>query len=519
MNKQLRSMAGMSLGTLLSRLTGFVKWAVMGAVLGLTPLADAYNLAHILPNMIYELVLGGILSAVFIPVVVEQLSKFEPGQAWRNVSQVANAGLIVIGATTLLCFAVSPWLVQIQTIKADPKVRELVLFFFLFFIPQIFFYGLSAIGGGILNARDKFAIVAYAPVFNNLIVIATLSAYRVWPWSGKEAVLAIGTTFGVLAQFMMLYPSLRESGFRYFWTVDFRHPAVRKVFKLSLPVILYVAFNQLNLTVQNNLAIGFPGGVSALQYAFAFYILPHGLFAVSIGTVLLPELSGLAVRQDWDGFARSIERGIVWSALVILPALAVYLAFSFPVVQVLMQRGRFLAQDARMLATVLSCYSAGLFSFTLYLLLNRAFYSLQDTKTPLLLNFIGNAVNTVFNLALVGVLGVPGLALGHAVAYTVIAVMGLILIQRRVKTIKLRSVLRSLGWIAAASAATGVAAWAAGLGWRHWVAGSVISVKFGALLIALAALGAIYLAACALLRVPELGRIKSVLKQKYFPAA
>ncbi|MRR10788.1 murein biosynthesis integral membrane protein MurJ, partial [bacterium] len=350
---RLRAIAGMSLGTLLSRLTGFVKWAFMGAVLGFTPTADAYNLAHILPNMVYELILGGILSAVFIPVVVEQLAGPDRERAWRDISRMVNAALLVLGAVTLACWGLSRWLVEIQTIGIAPHRRELVWFFFVLFVPQVFLYGLSALAGGILNARGRFTAAAMAPVFNNLAVIAALACFRWVPGFGKVG-LGLGTTAGVLAQFLVQYPGLRRAGWRYFPGIDLRHPAVAKILRLSGPVVLYVIFNQFNLTVQNNLAIRFPGGVSALQYAFAFYILPHGLFAVSIGTVLLPELSGLAVRQDWEGFARSIERGIVWSGLVILPALAVYAAFSFPIVQVLMQRGRVGVQDARMLATVLS---------------------------------------------------------------------------------------------------------------------------------------------------------------------
>ncbi|MCU0606626.1 MAG: murein biosynthesis integral membrane protein MurJ [Candidatus Edwardsbacteria bacterium] len=513
MSGRLWSIAGMSLGTLLSRLTGFVKWALMGAVLGFTPLADAYNLAHILPNMIYELVLGGILSAVFIPVVVEQLAGPDRDRAWRDISRMTNAALLVLGAVTLACWGMSRWLVDVQTIGIAPERRQLVWFFFILFVPQVFLYGLSALAGGVLNARGRFAAAAYAPVLNNLAVIAALAAYRWLPGFGKVG-LGLGTTAGVLVQFLAQYPSLRRAGWRYHPGIDLRHPAVAKILRLSGPVLLYVIFNQINLTVQNNLAIRCPGGVSALQYAFAFYILPHGLFAVSIGTVLLPELSGLAVRQHWEGFARAIERGIVWSGLVILPALAVYTAFSFPIVQVLMQRGRIGAQDTRMLATVLSCYSAGLFSFTLYLFLNRAFYSLQDTATPLLLNVAGNAVNTVFNLALVGVLGVPGLALGHATAYTVIAVMGLILLKRRVAAIDLRSVLRSLGRIATAALVTAAVAWAAGIGWQWWLAASASSAKVVALAAALTALAGVYAAACALLGVPELSRLAAALRQR-----
>ncbi len=372
MSRELSSMAGMSLGTLFSRLTGFAKWAMLGAALGFTTLADAYNLANILPNMVYELVLGGILSAVLVPVVVEQLAGADRARAWRTISQVVNAAMSVLLGATVVCWAVAPWIVDLQTLTIGGQKRELVLFFFAYFVPQIFFYGLSAIGTGLLNACGRFTLPAFAPVFNNLLVIGTLALYMAWPGFGKLG-LALGTTAGVLVQALALYPGLRRSGFRYFPSLDFRNPAVAKIAKLSGPVVLYVIFNQLNLSVQNNLAVPFTGGVSALQYAYAIYLLPYGLFAVSIGTVLLPGLSEQAVRRDWAGFAGTVERGVSWSAVVIVPAMALFLSMGLPIVEVLMQRGRFGAGDTRLLSLVLSRYSLGLFSFTLYLFINRAF--------------------------------------------------------------------------------------------------------------------------------------------------
>jgi putative peptidoglycan lipid II flippase len=511
MSKTLKSIAGMSLGTLFSRLTGFVKLALMSAVLGFTPLADAYNLAHVLPTMIYELILGGILSAVFIPVIVEQLSEHQPKQAWLNISQVINAGMLVMAATTIICFAASPFLVYIQTLKAQTATREQVLFFFWFFIPQIFFYGLSAIGGGVLNARGKFAAVAYAPVANNLVVIATLFAYKLFPWFGPAG-LALGTTFGVLAQVLFLLPGLKACGFKYHFTVNFKHPAVVKTFKLSLPVILYVAFNQLNLTVQNNLAIGIQGGVSALQYAFAFYILPHGLLAVSIGTVLLPGLSHLAVKKEWESFAGAVRKGISWSALCIIPSMAVLITCSFPIVQSLMQHGHFHAADSFMLARVLSLYSLGLFSFTLYLFLNRVFYSLQDTRTPMVLNFIGNAFNSGFNLWVIGKLGVDGLALGHAAAYTLIALLSLGLISSRVRELRLRLLLPVFLKTAAASILVGLLGWGLSLGWQRWVDGGHLGPKIFYLAAMMLGLGAAYLGLARLFGIAELMEMFKMLR-------
>lgn len=503
----------MSLGTMFSRITGFVKWAFMGAVLGFTPIADAYNLAHILPTMIYELILGGILSAVFIPVVVEQLSAEDKEQAWRNISQIVNAALIVLGATTLLCWIGSPFLVYIQTLNITPEARKQVLFFFIIFVPQIFLYGLSALAGGILNARDRFAMAAYAPVINNIIVIATLAAYRWAPGFGMLG-LAVGTTMGVLAQALIQYPSLKKAGWIYYPSVDFRHPAVLKIIKLSIPVLGYVIFNQINLTVQNNLAIKFPGGVSALQYAFAFYLLPHGLFAVSIGTVLLPGLSELAVKKEWQKFAAVVERGIVWSAIVIIPALVIYLAMGLPIVQVLMQRGRFTFNDTKLMAMVLSYYSLGLFSFTIYLFLNRVFYSLQDTMTPLVLNFIGNASNVAINFAVISLLGISGLALGHATAYTIIAIISLWIIKKRLNNINLKAIGRAIMKIGAASMLAGVMAFSLNKIWMQRLETWGLWLKPLILLAFLLIIIIIYFIAGRVFGITEIAELIHVIKRK-----
>lgn len=506
-------MAGMSLGTLFSRLTGFAKWAMLGAALGFSPLADAYNLAHILPTMVYELVLGGVLTAVFVPLVVEQLQQADRAQAWLGVSRLANAAVLLLAGVTLICWAAAPWLVRLQTLKIGGADRELVLFFFIYFVPQVLFYGLSAIGNGILNASHRFTLAAFAPVFNNLAVAASLGLYLAWPAFGKAG-LALGTTFGVLLQAVVLAPQLRASGFRYFPSLDLRHPAVLKMARLSGPVVLYVIFNQVNLSVQNNLAIPLKGGVSALQYAFAFYVMPHGLLAVSIGTVLLPGMSELAVRGEWGRFARKVEQGLSWSAAAIVPAMAVFITMSLPLVQVLMQRGRFTSGDTGLLASVLACYSLGLLSFTVYLFINRVFYSLQDTWTPLALNFTGNLTNSVFNLLAVGALGVPGLALGHALAYTVIAAAAVLLIVRRVRAIDLRLVLGSLARVAAAGAVVGLFGWSFSRAWVVWLGGMSLWAKAGILGAGLAAAGLIYWVAARAAGVREMASLADIVKKK-----
>jgi len=233
---------------------------------------------------------------------------------------------------------------------------------------------------------------------------------------------------------------------------------------------------------------------------------------VSIGTVLLPGLSHLAVKKEWESFAGAVRKGISWSALCIIPSMAVLITCSFPIVQSLMQHGRFNAADSFMLARVLSLYSLGLFSFTLYLFLNRVFYSLQDTKTPMALNFIGNAFNSVFNLLVIGRLGVDGLALGHAAAYTLIAGLSLWLIRSRIKEIKLLALLPVFLKTAAASLLVGLMGWGLSIAWQRWVDGGHLGPKIFYLAAMMLALGAAYLALARLFRISELMEMFKTLR-------
>ena len=230
--------------------------------------------------------------------------------------------------------------------------------------------------------------------------------------------------------------------------------------------------------------------------------------------MLLPQLSALAVRKDWAGFAANIERGLVWSALVILPASVVYAAFDQPIIQVLMQRGLFVRGDTEMMAGVLKYYALGLFPFTVYLFLNRAFYSLQDTKTPLGLHFIGNAFNSLFNLAIVATMGAAGLALGHAAAYTLIALLSLGLIGRRIRELRWMVMLSPLAKIVASSLAAGLLALAAAHLWSRLTAGAGAEAEAFILAAILALMVLVYLGMARLMGIVELEALWSLIKKR-----
>ncbi len=434
-----RSAGVMTAGTALSRITGLVRVASMTYALGVTGtrLADTYNLANTTPNIVYELLLGGILSAVFVPVLIEAR---ERGRG--DTSALVSVSLIALAAVSALAAVGAPLVMRIYTFRiADPVVRaqqlELATFLLRWFAPQIFFYGVSAIAQALLNVRGRFGPPAFAPVVNNLVVAATLITFARLIGSnsleldaGARTLLGAGTTAGVVLQALVLLPFLRGEGLRF--RPDFADPAVRRVMRLSVFVIGYVAVNQLGLWVVLALANGERGGVTAYQVAFMFFQLPHGLFAVSLATALFPDLSRAASTSDWESFRERFTFGVRGIFYLLAPAAVGYLLLADPVTRLVLARGVADARDAAAVASVLQAFAVGLVFFSVFQLLTRCFYALGDTRTPTALNAVGTAVTILVNIPLFGWLGVRGLGFGHAIGYTTGAALLLVALQRKV---------------------------------------------------------------------------------------
>lgn len=467
----------MSAGTALSRLTGFLRIAAMAFALGVaeTRLADAYNVANNIPNIVYELVLGGVLSSVFVPVFVQQLVAPDQKDPWHVARAVMSVTFVVLALVMLIGIVAAPWIVRLYTFRVAGPAREasqqLSALFLQFFMPQIVLYGLGAVATGVLNAHRRFAVPMFAPILNNLVVIASFLVFASLPGpsvpspgtitTAQKLVLALGTTGGVAAMTLALWPTLRRLGFRWRWTFDLTHPAVRRLVRLSGWVVGYVIVNQVGLLIVIVLAGGVQGGVTAYQAAFVFFQLPHAIFAVSIMTALLPSLSELWGRGDHAGFRRTLARGVRASAFVVIPAAAGYLVLARPIVRLLLEHGVAGAGSTELVAGVLVFFAAGLFSFSTFQLFLRAFYAMQDTRTPFLVNVAAVALNTAVNLALFPLLDVRGLALGHAVAYTFASLVAGILLRRRLGGLEGRNLAVGLARVLVAATATAAAAWGA----------------------------------------------------------
>lgn len=468
-----RSTATMSALTTLSRVTGYLRIFALAVVLGTTRIADSYNIANNMPNMLYELFAGGISSALFIPIFIEYFAAKREDEAWEVASIILNftfLGMVIV-AVFAAVFAFP--LVRLQTLTVKARDAQLATFFFRFFAWQVIFYGFCAIFTGLLNSFRRFAAPMISPLINNIFVVGVIFGLYL-PFRNTNprfalTALALGTTLGVVIMAAVQVPSLLRVNPRFRWTLNWRHPAIRKLIVLAVPVTGYVVSNMVGLTVQQNLAFRYAGGVAAWTYAWTFFQLPYGIFAVSIATAIFPELSEQWTMGDTDAFKRSISLGLRMTAFIILPCAAALFALSAPILGVAIQYGLFGPKATQLTAPILSFMVLGLTSFAVYMFLTKAFYSIQDTMTPMKTNALGVPLNIILNLVFVGFLGVKGLALGMAITYTFTSSALLVLLRRRIGPLAGRQLLTSFGRqvlaaVIMALVAFGVAGLVGGLG-------------------------------------------------------
>jgi putative peptidoglycan lipid II flippase len=459
-----------AVGTGLSRLTGFARLAATAYAIGFARLTDTYTLANTTPNIVYELLLGGVLSATLVPLFVQQAEEEDD----EGTSAVVSVAVALLVAVCVVAFFAAPLIVRLYTVGVEGDVaadqQEVATALLRLFVPQILFFGLTALGTALLNARRHFAVPAFAPALNNIAVTAMLLALprlaggtptleQVRDDPVLLLTLGLGTTVGIVLMTVVLLPALKRAGVRLRPHLDLHHPAVRHVGRLSGWTLGYVLTNQLSLLVVLVLANREQGGVSAYTGAFIFFQLPHALVAVSLMTTLVPELASAARREDHAAYRARFSTGVRLMALVILPAATGYVVLARPIVSALLERGALSVDSADLTADTLAAFALGLFGFSIYLFALRGFYALRDTRTPFLLNVGENVLNGLLALALIGPLGIPGLAVAYAAAYTVAAVVSLVVLRRRVGSLDGRRSARSIAKLVVASATMALAVW------------------------------------------------------------
>jgi putative peptidoglycan lipid II flippase len=446
-----RATMGMAVGTGLSRLTGVGRVFALAYVLGFHRLGDAYNLANTTPNMLFDIILGGVLSATFLPVFVERLTNRPEREAWRSISAVLTLSLVVLVAATVACWVGSPWIIDALTaldhghgVSAASLAQERAVATSLlrWFVPQVFFYGAISLATALLNTRRRFGAPMWVPIANNVICIGVLLWFRhvvgntpslagVHLHSSQILILGLGTTAGVAVQALLLLPSLGRAGLGHLhWRWDPRNEAVATMARLGGWTFGFVVANQVALFVSLALAgsVG-PGSVSAYTYAYTFMQMPYAVVAVSVMSAVAPDLARFWSSHDRRAFKHRLHSGLRAELAIILPAATGMVLLARPAVALLLGHGTTRLTSTAGTGPALAIFAVGLPGFCTFLYVVRVLQSMQRTRVAFWLYIIENGLNIALALALVHPLGVRGLAISLSVAYTIAAAIGLFVLR------------------------------------------------------------------------------------------
>ena len=520
MSSLVRNNLIVSIGTALSRLSGLVRVAVFAIVIGQAALADAYNGANSSPNAIYELLLGGVLSASLVPL----FTRYAEDRDDRATSAIVTVAMIALTALTIVAVIAAPLIFRLFSIHVatgvDPvEYRNVGTALARIFLVQIFFYGISALATALLQARRRFFAAAWVPVMSNLVIIVSLllvgrmvngrqpQLVEVLTDDRLRWTLGLGATIGIAVMAIAVLPALRAAEVPLSFTPEFNHPAVRALLRMSAWTFGYVVANQIALIVIQNLARPGSGAVDAYAKAYIFFVLPHGLLAMSIVTTFTPEMASSVKRRDRAAFIDRVSLGVRLITLMTVPAAAAMFVLRRPIVGVALQHGNFSDAAALLTSRALGGFAVGLVGFSLYLFVLRGFYSHADTRTPFMINLFENLFNIVLAVVLHRQFGVLGLGLAFALSYLICSVWAMQVLSYKVPGLSMRTTLTRLAPMILAGVVMAEVMWV--------VARTVgANVGSGALLrvvlsgtVGLAA----YVGVLGVLQVPELDQVRTRL--------
>ncbi len=536
----LKSSAIMALGTIVSRVTGFLRSILLVTALGTGILADTYNVANTLPNIVYALLVGGTLNAVFVPQIVRAMKEDEDdGEAYVN-RLLTLTGVVLLGITVVTVLA-APLIITLYAGKyTEPGFEQdfdHAVAFARYCLPQMFFYGLYVMLGQVLNARDRFGAMMWTPILNNVVVITTFALF-IWV-SARDGLrqtitpeelrlLGVGTTLGIAVQALSLVPFVTDSGFRLRPRFDWRGVGLGKAASLAKWMLLLVLANQIGYwmvvkvattaeAIAQEQSLGIGVGLTPYQNASLLFQLPHSIITVSIMTALMPRLSRAAADGRLEDVREDLSSSLRTTAVAIVPAAFAFLALGPAMTGVMYGYGATSPESARYIGYVLMGFAVGLIPFSAHHLVIRSFYAFEDTRTPFWICVWINAANIVGAVLSLVLLPTRWITVGLAVSYSVSYTVGLIqssrLLRRRIGGLDGPRVVRTYARLCVAGAAAGLCAFVVGqLAMRFagdGLAGSALALVAGGLVLL-----AVYVFAAQRMRVAELDTMIGMVRAK-----
>lgn len=523
-----RNSAMMAVGTIVSRLTGFGRSAVIAAAIGGAAVGNAYATAQFFPQMIYEFLLGGILTSVLVPLLVRARKEdVDRGEAYTQ--RFVTLIVLLLGAATVLVVACAPLLASALTKEDVGLVRDLSYLM----LPMIFFYGVAAVLAAILNTRGHFAAPMWAPILNNLVIIGTgvlfmalFGATAIIPQNmNAEMILVLGggTTLGIIVQVLGLLPALRRVSFKMKFRFDFKALGLGHIARLSGWMFCYVAVSQISviavLRILNEVAGNDPkaAGPAIYNNAYLLMMMAHGIVAVSIITALMPRMSEAAAEGRRQDVAAYLSQGIRLSGVILLPATGGFIVLGTTLAPLLFGWGQFTHEQAVTTGLVTAVAGLSLMPFAVSQLQTFAFYAMPDTKTPALLNIPSVAMRVgvyLLTFALLPATAVAqGLMVGNGVSYVVAALLGAVLLRRTLGPLGMRRIFTTLFKLTVSAAIGAVAAWLVLLVLpNHMISGKVDGVI--KLVLGGGVLAVVYLISAYALKTKEVTDVVGLVKGK-----
>jgi putative peptidoglycan lipid II flippase len=540
MSTRLARSAGLiSVATMASRLLGVVRESVLAAIFGAGMQMDAFNVAFRIPNLLRDLFAEGAMTAAFVPTFTRTLTGRGREAAWRLGNLVINALLLITGGLVVLGILFAQPITNAiaagdnslaQRIFGAPGMSgfgsipgklELTTELTRIMMPFLTMVAVAVAMMGMLNSLRRFFIPALSPaMFNVATILCAFAVVPLMPRFGLPPIagIAIGTLLGGLGQILLQWPVLRREGFRYQPILDFNDPDLREILRLMGPGTLGLAAVQINVFVNTYLATTQEqGAVSWLGYAFRLMYLPIGLFGVSIATAALPDIARHANNGDHPAMRRTISGALRMMLMLNVPATVGLMALANPIVALILERRAFGPADTAATAAALMFYAPGLLGYSAVKIASPSFYSLRDSRTPVIVSVVSVLANLGINLLLIRVLGYKGLALGTAIAAIINAGALLWILRGRIGGLEGRRIAVSLTKITIASLVMGAAAWATAYGLEIALPGRGEMVKALRVFASIGAGIIVLIASARLLRIAEFDEAFSRVLRRFLP--
>ncbi len=485
---------------ILSRIAGLAREMIIGARFGTSAELDCYLAAFRVPDLLFQLIAGGALGSAFIPVFTGYLTRRDLNGAWRLFSAVANLIVLIMTAAAIAAALAAPQLVHYVLAPGfSPAQQALTVSLMRGMLINTVIFGLSGLMMGVLNSFQHFLLPALAPLLYNLSIIA--GAWFLAPSLGVYG-LVIGVVVGAALHLETQLFGIWWYGAQYRPVLGIRDPSVREVGRLMAPRILGLAAVQLNFWINTLLASSLPSGsLAALNYAWLLMLLPQGIIAQGVATAAFPTFASLEARGLLVELRHTLGSTLRAVLFLVIPATAGLFVWREPLIRMLLQRGEFTATSTQLTAYALAFYAPGLIGHSVVEIVARAFYALHDTRTPVTISLGSMLLNAALSVALREPLGFGGLALANTLATTLEMALLVWLLARRMHGLEWKPLTATIARSSLAAVIMALPlAWATG----HWEGSRAI--LFGA--IGLVAATLIYLAAAALMRMPELAAMR-----------